>query len=167
VSYSGPSEVSTVAAVTQLYRELFAPGGCILDLMSGRDSQLPPEIEYARVMGLGLNLEELASNPRLDGFIVQNLNLEPQLPFDSDEFDGAAVCDVIRLLAKPVQVLREVGRVLRPGSPLAITFFREGTQAREVTRYLEAAGGWQGIKVLDRTAYDGGDRLLAVSATSA
>lgn len=36
-------------------------------------------------MGLGLDLEELASNPRLDGFVVQNLNLEPQLPFDSDE----------------------------------------------------------------------------------
>ncbi|MBD0357142.1 MAG: methyltransferase type 11, partial [Rubrobacter sp.] len=42
-----------IAAVTQLYRELFAPDGEILDLMSSWVSHLPPELEYKRVVGLG------------------------------------------------------------------------------------------------------------------
>src|SRR5205814_180396 len=35
---------AAIAAVTQLYREHFPPGGAILDLMSSWISHLPPEI---------------------------------------------------------------------------------------------------------------------------
>jgi hypothetical protein len=45
-----------IAAVTQLYRELFPAGGEILDLMSSWVSHLPPEVEYRRVIGLGMKL---------------------------------------------------------------------------------------------------------------
>jgi len=55
-----------IAAVTQLYRELFPAGGEILDLMSSWVSHLPPEVEYRRVIGLGMNEVELRSNERLD-----------------------------------------------------------------------------------------------------
>ena len=48
-----------IAAVTQLYRELFPPGAEILDLMSSWVSHLPPEVEYGRVVGLGMNEDEL------------------------------------------------------------------------------------------------------------
>jgi hypothetical protein len=34
-----------IAAVTQLYRDLFPAGGEVLDLMSSRVSHLPPEVE--------------------------------------------------------------------------------------------------------------------------
>src|ERR687895_983314 len=70
-----------IAAVTQLYREFFAPGGEILDLMSSWISHLPPEIEYRRVIGLGMNEVELRRNDRLDSYLVQNLNSDPRLPF--------------------------------------------------------------------------------------
>src|SRR5918997_4262826 len=66
-----------IAAVTQLYREFFPAGGTILDLMSSWVSHLPPEIEYRRVVGLGMNAEELANNPRLDLRMIQDLNREP------------------------------------------------------------------------------------------
>src|SRR5215469_7919599 len=62
-----------ITAVTQLYRELFPAEGCILDLMSSWVSHLPAEVHYRRVVGLGLNREELAANPRLDAFVVQDL----------------------------------------------------------------------------------------------
>src|ERR671921_1655187 len=78
-----------IAAVTQLYREFFPPGGEILDLMSSWISHLPPEVEYERVIGLGMNEVELRRNERLDSHVVQNLNAEPHLPFGSGEFDGA------------------------------------------------------------------------------
>ena len=63
-----------IAAVTQLYREWLPPGGAILDLMSSWISHLPPEVSYRRVAGLGMNEHELAANPRLDSFIVHDLN---------------------------------------------------------------------------------------------
>ena len=48
-----------IAAVTQLYREFFPSGGEILDLMSSWVSHLPPEVDYRRVIGLGMNEVEL------------------------------------------------------------------------------------------------------------
>src|SRR4028119_2383973 len=111
-----------IAAVTQLYLELFPPGGAILDLMSSWVSHLPPEVEYRRVVGLGMNQVELDANPRLHERIVQNLNRNPQLPFADAEFDGAAICVSVQYLTEPVAVFREVGRTLQPGAPLVVTF---------------------------------------------
>lgn len=38
-----------IAAITQIYREFFPPGGDILDLMSSWVSHLPPEVSYRRI----------------------------------------------------------------------------------------------------------------------
>ncbi len=111
-----------IAAVTQLYRELFPAGGEILDLMSSWVSHLPEEVRYERVVGLGMNEVELRENPRLHEYVVQNLNKHPQLPFEDAEFDGAGICVSIDYLTRPIEVLREVGRVLKAGAPLVITF---------------------------------------------
>ena len=111
-----------IAAVTQLYRELFPAGGEILDLMSSWVSHLPPEVAYRRVVGLGMNEVELCRNERLDSYIVQNLNTNPGLPFGEGEFDGIGICVSIDYLTRPVEVLREVGRVLKVGAPLITTF---------------------------------------------
>ena len=70
-----------IAAVTQLYREFFPPGGAVLDLLSSWVSHLPPEVDYGRVVGLGMYAEELRRNPRLDEYVVQNLNRAPNLLF--------------------------------------------------------------------------------------
>ena len=96
-----------IAAVTQLYREFFSAGGEILDLMSSWVSHLPPEIEYRRVIGLGMNEVELRRNDRLHSYVVQNLNTDPRLPFGDAEFDGAGICVSIDYLTRPVEVLRE------------------------------------------------------------
>src|SRR5438552_10036800 len=61
---------ATIAALTQFYRETLPARGAILDLMSSWISHLPPEVEFARVAGLGMNHVELAHNPRLTDFVV-------------------------------------------------------------------------------------------------
>ena len=111
-----------ITAVTQLYRERFPAGGDLLDLMSSWVSHLPSEATYGSVVGLGMNDEELAANPRLTERIVQDLNQNPILPFANAMFDGAAICVSIQYLTRPVEALKEVVRVLRPGAPLVITF---------------------------------------------
>jgi SAM-dependent methyltransferase len=172
-----------VAAVTQLYSEYFAPDGAILDLMSSWVSHLPRESAYRRVVGLGLNRFELAANPRLDAFVVQDLNATPDLPFESGEFDGAAICVSIQYLTQPVKVLREVARVLRADAPLVVTFSNRCFPTKAVAiwqtlngpghaalveRYLLAAGNWTGIEALDRSPriQPDGDPLFAVVARS-
>ena len=100
---------AAIAAVTQLYREYFPAGGAIIDLMSSWVSHLPPEITYRRVVGLGMNATELAANPRLDAWLVQDLNENPRLPFADAEFDAAGICVSVDYLTRPVEVLRECG----------------------------------------------------------
>ncbi len=170
-----------IAAVTQLYRERFPRGGALLDLMSSWVSHLPPEVEYRRVVGLGMNEVELGANPRLHAFVVHDLNQRPALPFADGEFDGGAICVSVDYLVHPVRVLREAGRVLRPGAPLVVTFSNrcfptkviaawqalddEGHVAL-VERFFRAAGNWTRVEALDRSPRDG-DPLYAVIGTSA
>jgi len=155
-----------IAAVTQLYREFFPPGGKILDLMSSWVSHLPPEVTYGRVVGLGMNEVELNENPRLDAHVVQDLNANPTLPFDDGEFDGVGCCVSIDYLTRPVEVLREVGRVLKVNSPTIISFsnrcFPDKAVAiwhrlddqghiRLVEEYLREAGNFENVRGLDRS----------------
>ena len=155
-----------IAAVTQLYREHFPPDGAILDLMSSWVSHLPPEVTYRRVVGLGMNEVELKENPRLDEYVVQNLNRKLRLPFGDGEFDGAGICVSIDYLIQPVEVLREVGRILKAGSPLIVTFSNrcfadkavavwlqldDQGRVRLVEECLREAGNFENVRGLDRS----------------
>ena len=169
--YSSPRLVThiddrAIAAVTQLYREHFPPGGAILDLMSSWVSHLPPEVTYGRVDGLGMNEVELKENPRLNEYVIQDLNANPKLPFADGQFDGVGCCVSIDYLTRPVEVLREVGRVLKVGSPAIISFsnrcFPDKAVAiwhrlddrghiRLVEEYLREAGNFENVRSLDRS----------------
>jgi SAM-dependent methyltransferase len=171
-----------IAAVTQLYRELFPEGGAILDLMSSWISHLPPEVSYSRVIGLGLNEAELRRNERLDAYVVQNLNSVPELPFADGEFDGVGICVSIDYLTRPVEVLQEVGRVLKVGASTIITFSNrcfptkavavwheldDRGRMKLVERYLQEAGIFQNIRSLDRSPrHPFSDPLYAVIGES-
>lgn len=109
----------TIAALTDYYRE-FLPAGCrILDLMSSWISHLP-DVEYARVAGLGMNERELAANPRLSDFVVHDLNLDPELPYEDAAFDRAVIAVSMQYLVQPVEVFRDLARVLEPGGRVAV-----------------------------------------------
>ena len=169
-----------MAAVSQLYREVLPAGGAILDLMSSWVSHLPPEVVYRRVVGIGMNEDELAANPRLDAHTVLDLNREPLLDFDDGAFDAATICVSIQYLVHPIEVLREVGRVVGRGGPLVITFSNrcfptkavavwqaldDTGHARLIERYLQDTGNWRDIQSLDRSPRPGfSDPLFAVIA---
>ncbi|MBI5947336.1 MAG: methyltransferase domain-containing protein [Chloroflexi bacterium] len=111
-----------IAAATRFYGEMLPEGEPILDLMSSWVSHLPESKKYESVTGLGMNAEELAANPQLASFVVQDLNREPRLPFADRAFGGAVVTVSVQYLTSPVEVFREVGRVLRPGGPFIVTY---------------------------------------------
>jgi SAM-dependent methyltransferase len=108
--------------IGEIYARFLKPGMQVLDLMSSWVSHLPEDPGAISVTGLGMNNEELAENPRLDERVVHDLNAQPELPFPDNSFD-VAICSVsIEYLVQPVAVLRELGRVLKPGAPAIITF---------------------------------------------
>ena len=109
----------TIAALTAYYRGFLPPGSRVLDLMSSWISHLP-DVDYARVAGLGMNERELAANPRLTDAVVHDLNVDPRLPYEGAAFDRAVIAVSIQYLVRPLEVFRDLARVLLPGGRVAI-----------------------------------------------
>ena len=129
-----------IAAVTQAYRDRLPAGGAVLDLMSSWVSHLPADMAYASVVGHGMNAEELAANPRLSRWFVQDLNIDPVLPLDDAAFDGACLCVSVQYLQRPVEVFREVARVLRPGAPFVVPFSNRCFPTKAVAIWQRLSG---------------------------
>ncbi len=160
--------------------ELLPRGGAILDLMSSWRSHLPPNLNSRRVAGLGMNAEEMADNPQLTEYTVQNLNRQPTLPYTHAEFD-AVICAVsVQYLTRPVEVFTEVARVLKPGAPFIVSFSNRCFPTKAVaiwqvssgaghmalvTRYFDMAGQWTHVQAQvarKPNAIWGGDPLYVV-----
>jgi SAM-dependent methyltransferase len=90
-----------------------------------------------------MNKAELQRNERLDSYVIQNLNAERRLPFGDAESDGVGICVSIDYLTRPVEVLREVGRVLRVGGATIISFSNRCFPSKAVAqpRGLESVEG--------------------------
>lgn len=132
---------SAIAAVTGLYRKVFPAGGTVLDLMGSWVSHLPPEVDYAAVIGHGMNEDELKANPRYTRWFRQDLNADPVLPLADASIDGAAICVSVQYLQRPVTVFREVRRVLKPGGVFAVTFSNRCFPTKAIAIWLNLPMG--------------------------
>ncbi|MEN2985641.1 MAG: hypothetical protein ABDH16_03140 [Thermodesulfovibrionaceae bacterium] len=91
--------------LVNLYENLLPNEGKILDLMSSYQSHIPKG-KNLRIIGLGLNEEEMKKNELLDDFIIHDINKSPEIPFYNEEFD-AVVCDLsIEYVIKPIELLK-------------------------------------------------------------
>ncbi|HEY4396100.1 MAG TPA: methyltransferase domain-containing protein [Acidimicrobiia bacterium] len=139
--YSVPRKVvhlepGAIESLRGVYADHFAPGGMVLDLMSSWRSHLPDGL--GRVVGLGMNADEMAANPQLDDWVIHDLNLDPRLPFPDASF-GAVACAVsVQYLVHPVEVFAEVHRVLVPGGPLVVSFSNRCFPTKAVAIWLSA-----------------------------
>ena len=170
----------TIAALTQYYRDVLPDGARVLDLMSSWISHLPPEAHYASVAGLGMNAAELDANDRLDVRVVQDLNRDPRLPFDDGVFDAVLIAVSVQYLIRPVDVFRDIARVLVPGGRLIVAmshrcFPTKAVRAfhqlapedriRLIGAYVELAAGFDVATFEDRSP-TGEDPLWIVTATT-
>lgn len=98
-------------------------GDSVLDLCSSWTSHLDRNrVTVKRMAGLGMNEKELAANPALTDWTVSDLNVSPKLPFEDASF-SVVLCQLsIDYLTRPIEVLKEVGRVLKPGGRVHIIF---------------------------------------------
>ena len=129
-------EPGAIEALRTVYAEQFPPGATVLDLMSSWRSHLPDGL--GRVVGLGMNPEEMAANPQLDESVVQDLNRDPRLPFPDGSF-GAVACAVsVQYLTRPFEVFSDVRRVLAPGGPVVVSFSNRCFPTKAVALWLAA-----------------------------
>ena len=144
-----------------------------------------------------MNDSELAANPCFtDGYALQDLNVTPMLAQHVDaSFDVVTCALSVDYLTRPLEVFREVQRVLRPGghfvlsfsnrmfAPKAISIWRDSNDSAHVwtvaayfhyslRQELEQAGGaignsgWKDLTVLDLSPEEG-DPLFVVQAAKA
>jgi len=124
-----------IAAVSELYDELGVPDGRVLDLMSSWVSHLSGK-PSGGLVALGMNVVELQANPMADQVVVQDLNVDPRLPFGDASFDAVVCCVSVDYLIHPVEVLREAARVLRPGGVVVVTFSNRCFPTKAVRGWL-------------------------------
>ncbi|MEM1368726.1 MAG: class I SAM-dependent methyltransferase [Cyanobacteria bacterium P01_H01_bin.15] len=173
-----------------LYRERLGASFRILDLMSSWVSHLPSDIQYEQIIGHGLNAEELAKNPRLDRYFVQNLNEDPRLPLEDEQFDAVLNTVSVQYLQYPETVFAEIARILKPRGVAIISFSNrmfyqkaiaawrdtsEWGRVQLVKRYFQSVpafgqteaiqeAGWQVPAILQMLGMAGGDPFYAVIA---
>jgi SAM-dependent methyltransferase len=178
-----------IQQLTALYRDRLQPQTRLLDLMSSWVSHLPAALEFSHVEGHGLNAEELARNPRLDHYFVQNLNQNPKLPLDDRSFDAVLNTVSVQYLQYPEAVFSEIHRILKPGGIAIISFsnrmffqkaiqvWREGSEASRVAlvqQYFRSVPGFtepetvvrqsQAPSIFQMLGLPGGDPFYAVLA---
>lgn len=170
-------DARAIRAVGAVYERLGVTGR-VVDLMSSWISHFatPP----ADLVVLGMNEHELAANRAASERVLHDLNTEPRLPFTDDSFDDAVCCVSIDYLTRPIDVIRDVGRVVRPGGRFVCTFSNrcfpskairgwlqsdDAGHCRIVARYFELAGNWEPAEAARCTPPDTpGDPLFAVWA---
>jgi len=161
--------------LTELYRQRIPPGARVLDLGCSHVSHLPPERQYD-VVGMGLNAQELAANPRLSAFSVRNLNSDPSgWAHESASFDAVTCCVSVQYYQQPEKVMAEVFRVLRPGGVCIISFsnrqfynkaiaaWRDGTgysRSQLVKSYFSAVSGFTAPELVTEVQKTVDDSLL-------
>jgi SAM-dependent methyltransferase len=128
-----------IAQLTDLYRQRLKPGSRILDLMSSWISHLPEEIQFAEVIGHGLNAQELQRNSRLDHWFVQNLNQRPQLPLSDASVDAVLIAVSVQYLQAPEAVFQEIRRVLCPGGQILVSFSNRMFFQKAIQAWCEAS----------------------------
>jgi len=125
-----------IAAVGALYEELGIAGD-VLDLMSSWVSHFRAPPRHLRV--LGMNAAELEANPVASERIVHDLNADPRIPLPDECVDDAVCCVSVDYLTRPVDVFRDVARVLRPGGRLVCTFSNRLFPTKAIRGWLYAS----------------------------
>ena len=83
-----------IESLMDYYDVILNNGMTIVDLCSSWISHLPRKFEFEKVIGVGMNEQELAANKNLDTYFIHDLNKEPDLSMIPDNSVDAVLCTV-------------------------------------------------------------------------
>ena len=108
--------------LSKIYQEEIKANSTVLDLMSSWDSYLPIEKRYKKVIGHGLNKDELEKNKILNTFWIQNFNLSQDIPLESESIDYCLMVAAWQYLQYPENLTKEIARILSDGGQIFVSF---------------------------------------------
>tara|TARA_Y100000589_G_scaffold327226_1_gene368634 strand:+ start:2207 stop:2848 length:642 start_codon:yes stop_codon:yes gene_type:complete len=108
--------------LTKLYKEELSNNSTILDLMSSWDSYLPKDYKFKKVIGHGLNKDELERNKSLDEHWLQNFNTNQTIPLESETINFCTMVAAWQYLQYPEKISKEISRILAKKGKLIISF---------------------------------------------
>ena len=128
-----------VAALTQYYRKNIPAKSDILDICSSWVSHYPLEFpeKMNRISATGISALELQFNDQLTDYQAKNLNNDPTLPYQDNSFDVVTCVVSIDYLINPIEVLKEVHRVLRPGGKVIISQSNRCFPSKAIAMWLK------------------------------
>ena len=108
--------------LTELYKKEIKNNSSVLDLMSSWDSYLPKNFKYKKVIGHGLNKEELERNIAFDDYWIQNFNINQKIPLENQTFDYCLMVAAWQYLQYPEKIAEEIARILNSNGKFIIAF---------------------------------------------
>jgi len=125
--YSDPKFVYHLDAnfrqyLSDLYDSEIINNSIVLDLMSSWDSYLPKGKNYKKVIGHGLNKQELKKNKIFDSYWIQNFNLNQEIPLDQESVDYCLMVAAWQYLQYPENITKEISRILSCQGKFIIAF---------------------------------------------
>ena len=108
--------------LSYIYKNEINDNSTVVDLMSSWDSYLPKEKKYKKVIGHGLNKDELERNTILNSFWIQNFNLSQEIPLESKSIDYCLMVAAWQYLQYPENLTKEIARILKNGGKIIVSF---------------------------------------------
>ncbi len=108
--------------LSELYAKEIKNDSSVLDLMSSWDSYLPKTIKYKKVIGHGLNKEELSRNKAFDDYWIQNFNINQKIPLKNETVDYCLMVAAWQYLQYPEKITEEIARILNKNGKVMIAF---------------------------------------------
>jgi len=130
---------SFIGRLKTYYGKVFPqyPDARILDICSSWISHYPEEKTWSRVSITGMNEYELKENKQADDYTVRNLNVTPVLPYEDASFDIVTCTVSMDYLNKPLEVTKEVARVLKPGGTVIFSTSNRCFPSKAVNIWLK------------------------------
>lgn len=130
-----------VSALTQYYRRTIPKGSSILDVCASWVSHYPREFPHTmrKICATGISATELAFNDQVlsDCTVQRDLNVDPTLPYPDASFDVVTLVVSIDYLIHPLEVLREVHRILKPGGQVLVSQSNRCFPTKAIALWLE------------------------------
>ena len=108
--------------LSNIYKNEISDYSTVLDLMSSWDSYLPEDKTYKKVIGHGLNKQELEKNNMFDTYWIQNFNLSQEIPLENESVDYCLMVAAWQYLQYPENLTREIVRILSSQGKVIIAF---------------------------------------------